>query len=64
MSISFNLLGLVNVAGRVLLGSDQRERGAEYYAKRGLDFETKNRKVLDKRTAKKAKADAKVAKKK
>lgn len=32
--------------------------------KRGLDFETENKKVLDKRAAKKAKADAKAAKKK
>ncbi len=35
----------------------------EYCAKKGLDFETENRKVLDKRAAKQAKAAAKAAKK-
>lgn len=34
----------------------------EHCAKRGLNFEAENQKVLDKRAAKKAKADAKAAK--
>ena len=36
----------------------------ETCAKKGLDFETENKKVLEKRAAKKAKAEAKAAKRK